>query len=116
MNDGADIGELAVAVDLVAAAEELRPLVERHAAEATRERMLPPIVVEALRRSGIFSGAVPRALGGSEADPIVQMMTTETLARADCSAAWCSNTSRPSTTASPSSPAALTSGVRPCRR
>ncbi len=89
MNDRTDVREIAAPVDLVAAAEDLRPIVERHAARATRARMLSPEVVEALRQSGIFAGAIPRELGGAEADPIVQMMITEALAYADCSAAWC---------------------------
>ena len=89
MNDRTDVREIAAPVDLVAAAEDLRPMVERHAAGATRARMLSPEVVEALRQSGIFAGAIPRELGGAEADPIVQMMITEALAYADCSTAWC---------------------------
>ena len=89
MNDWSDGREIAASIDLVSAAMDLLPLVEQHAAEATRARMLSQEVVEALRQSGIFGGAVPRELGGAEADPIVQMMITEALAHADCSTAWC---------------------------
>ncbi len=49
MNDRTDVPEIAAPVDLVAASEDLRPLVERHAAEATRAHMLSPVVVDVLQ-------------------------------------------------------------------
>lgn len=74
---------------LVTAAERLRPLIERHAAEAATARRLSPEVAEAMHAAGILSATVPRTLGGAEAEPIVQMRITDALAYADCSAAWC---------------------------
>lgn len=76
---------------LVAAAEALRPLIERDAAEAAQARHLSPEVAEAMRASGILSATVPRALGGGEAEPVAQMRIIEALAYADCSAAWCAS-------------------------
>ena len=67
-----------------AAAERIAPLAD----EIERGRRLPPAAVGALVEAGVFKLAVPRALGGGEADLPTLLATFELLARADGSAGW----------------------------
>ena len=46
-------------------------------------------LVDALRKTGVFTLSVPRAIGGREATPVDLMQAIETVATADGSAGWC---------------------------
>ncbi|GAC1549726.1 MAG: acyl-CoA dehydrogenase family protein [Polyangiales bacterium] len=68
-----------------AAAETIAPL----AAETEAARRLPPSVVDALARAGVFKLLVPRAYGGAEASASTLVAVIEAIATADGSAGWC---------------------------
>ena len=57
------------------------------AAEA--ERRLPSSVAAAMQEAGVFGMVMPRAWGGPELDPLMQIRVIEALAMADGSAGWC---------------------------
>ena len=57
--------------------------------EVEAARRLPADLAEALRATGIFALAVPRAIGGGEATPDELMDAIEALAAADGSTGWC---------------------------
>ena len=56
---------------------------------AEAERRLPPSVTMAIQEAGIFGMVMPRAWGGPELDPLMQIRVIEALAMADGSAGWC---------------------------
>lgn len=68
-----------------AAAEQLAPL----ANDIEAARRLPPAAVQALVGAGVFKLLVPKAYGGSQAQPATVLAVTEAIARADGSAGWC---------------------------
>ena len=74
---------------LMAAAEDLVPLVEEDAAEAERISRQTDRVVAALRETGIYAMLLPRALGGAELAFSEAMRIVERLSWADGSAGWC---------------------------
>ena len=67
-----------------AAAERIAPLAD----EIERGRRLPAAAVGALVDAGVFKLAVPRVIGGGEAELPTLLATFELLARADGSAGW----------------------------
>lgn len=67
----------------------LAPEVRARRQEIEAARRLPADLAEALRATGIFALAVPRALGGGEASPAELMDAIEALAAADGSTGWC---------------------------
>lgn len=69
-------------------AREIAPLLEAGAAQAEKDRTLPPATVEALKEAGLLKLFLPHELGGFEADFETQIIVTEELARADGSAGW----------------------------
>ncbi len=73
---------------LLARVERVRPVALAHAEDSDRRRTLAPAVVEALRESGLFGVAAPRALGGEECDPLGQLAVFEAMARVDGAAGW----------------------------
>jgi alkylation response protein AidB-like acyl-CoA dehydrogenase len=74
--------------DPVRAARALRPTIReaRQAIEAAR--CLTPPVVAGLIEAGLCRLALPRDLGGVEAEPVVALQVYEELAYADASVAW----------------------------
>lgn len=58
-------------------------------AEDAEARCLPADVVDDLRASGIAAMALPRELGGEEADPLDVLLAVEALSTADGSLGWC---------------------------
>jgi alkylation response protein AidB-like acyl-CoA dehydrogenase len=74
---------------LLAAAHALAPAIRAAAADIERERRLPATLVDALHDAGLFRMAVPRELGGLEADALTMTQVVEELAAADGSVAWC---------------------------
>jgi indole-3-acetate monooxygenase len=69
--------------------DALGPMIRARRDEIERARQLPRDVADALRATGIFRLAVPRAIGGVEAQPQEILRTIETLAAADGSVGWC---------------------------
>lgn len=79
----------AAQADLLDRVDGLVPLIERHADESERDRQLAQPVADALLENGLFALAVPRELGGAEADPLTKMAVLERIACADSSTGWC---------------------------
>src|SRR5262249_19849640 len=67
----------------------LAPDIRAQADQIERDRRLPPDVVRALARIGVFRLCVPRILGGEEAEPATLLAVLEELASADGSTGWC---------------------------
>lgn len=71
------------------AIHELIPQIRDRREEIEEARRLPPDLVDALAATRVFRLAVPRELGGDEADPADQMRAVELLSEADGSTGWC---------------------------
>lgn len=69
--------------------ERLLPAIRQRRDEIEQARRLPRDLADDLRRTGLFSLTVPRALGGVEATPLDVMRLIETIATADGSTGWC---------------------------
>ena len=67
----------------------LLPAIRMRRAEIEQARRLPRDLVDELCATGIFSLAVPRAIGGREGSPFDIMRAIETIAAADGSTGWC---------------------------
>ena len=52
-------------------------------------RRIPQSISVAMKDAGVFGMAMPRAWGGPELDPLVQIRVIEALAMADGSVGWC---------------------------
>lgn len=65
--------------------DEVRAGAERVEADGR----LPEELVDRLAAAGVFRLAVPRSLGGAEADPVTLCETVEEVSRADGSTGWC---------------------------
>ena len=74
---------------LLGAVESIRGVVAAGIEEGERLRTLPPATVEALVRSGLLGLKVPEALGGAEADPMLQLEVLEAVTHVSASAGWC---------------------------
>jgi alkylation response protein AidB-like acyl-CoA dehydrogenase len=77
------------AVDWVARAKEIAPLVEAAGERIESERRIPQDVMSALHDGEIFRMCLPHFLGGGEAKPLTVMLAVEAIAAADASTAWC---------------------------
>ena len=76
------------AIDLLASARALEPVIRAHADAAERDRRLAPPVLEAMRAAGLFRMFTPRSLGGLEVDPLTVARVAEEIASFDSAAAW----------------------------
>ena len=52
-------------------------------------RRVPPSIAAAMKEAGVFGMVMPRAWGGPELDPLMQIRVIEALAMADGSVGWC---------------------------
>ncbi|WP_062432064.1 acyl-CoA dehydrogenase family protein [Herbidospora daliensis] len=78
----------ALTAHLVARAAALQPLLRQHAAQGEENRAVTPAVVEALGEAGVFRLLTPRRYGGHESSLRTLIEVSQTLGRADGSAAW----------------------------
>lgn len=67
----------------------LLPAIRTRRQEIEQARRMPRDLVDELRKTGMFSLSVPRAIGGAEASPLEIMRVIETVATADGSTGWC---------------------------
>jgi len=77
------------AAEFHARADALVPLIEKRAEEAERIGHMTDDVVDALRKSGIYTMLFPKAVGGAELPPFDAMQIVERLSYAHASAGWC---------------------------
>ena len=77
------------AAEFHARVDALLPLIEQQADEAERIGHLTDDVVDALRKSGIYTMLFPKAVGGAELSPFDAMQIVERLSYAHASAGWC---------------------------
>jgi alkylation response protein AidB-like acyl-CoA dehydrogenase len=77
------------AAEFHARADALLPLIEKRAEEAERIGHMTDDVVDALRKSGIYTMLFPKAVGGAELPPFDAMQIVERLSYAHASAGWC---------------------------
>jgi alkylation response protein AidB-like acyl-CoA dehydrogenase len=77
------------AVDWVARARELAPMIEAAAARTEQERRIPPDVLAAMHEARLFHMLLPESLGGGAADLVTFNQVIEAVAAADASPAWC---------------------------
>lgn len=82
------VAEQVATLDAALAAREIAPELSARARETERLGTLPPDLVDAARRAGLFGLATPRALGGAELPPATVVEVLEELCRADGSAGW----------------------------
>jgi alkylation response protein AidB-like acyl-CoA dehydrogenase len=78
-----------VAVDYLARARALAPLIEAAAPRIEAARAFPPDVLAALHDAGMFRLLLPRSIGGAELDLPSFVRVIEILASGDASVAWC---------------------------
>ena len=78
-----------LALDPVARAHAVAPLVAASSEQIERNRELPPHLVDALHAARLFRTLLPRDAGGEEVEPTVFLDVLATLAAADASTAWC---------------------------
>jgi len=77
------------AIDWVARAREIAPLLADAADRIERERGIPEPVVAALHEAQLFRLLLPRTCDGVELEPPVYLQVIEEIAKADASTAWC---------------------------
>ncbi|HET9219919.1 MAG TPA: acyl-CoA dehydrogenase family protein [Terriglobia bacterium] len=82
-------GQAAQSIGVPNRIQSLLPEIRRQRAEIEKARQLPRDVAAAMRATGMFRLAVPRAIGGEEAEPVEILNTIEAIAAADGSAGWC---------------------------
>lgn len=81
--------DAAVAIDYLARARDLAPLIEGAASRVESARQFPADVLAALHGAGMFRLLLPRSLGGAELDLPTFVRIAEILGAADASVAWC---------------------------
>ena len=75
-------------IDYIGRARALAPMLAAAGDEIEKSRQLPERVVDALVEAGLFKLAVPRSIGGGEADPLTYVQVLEQLGMVDGSTAW----------------------------
>jgi alkylation response protein AidB-like acyl-CoA dehydrogenase len=80
--------DVTTAAELIARAEELRPLVEEHADAAEANGLLSDEGIDASQAAGILGTWAPRSVGGHELGPVTGSRIIETLSHADSSSGW----------------------------
>jgi alkylation response protein AidB-like acyl-CoA dehydrogenase len=68
---------------------DILPSIRTRRQEIEQLRKMPRDLVGELRKTGLFSLSVPRAIGGGEGTPVEIMQAIETVATADGSTGWC---------------------------
>ncbi len=86
---GAEKATEATAAEFHARVDALLPLIENRAAEAENLGRLTDDVVDALRKSGIYTMLFPKEVGGAEISPFDAMQIVERLSYAHASVGWC---------------------------
>jgi alkylation response protein AidB-like acyl-CoA dehydrogenase len=76
------------ATELLAKAEELRPLLAANSAGNEAAGALLPETIAALESAGFFRLLIPRCFGGVEADPVEALRIFEAVSYADGSTGW----------------------------
>jgi alkylation response protein AidB-like acyl-CoA dehydrogenase len=79
------------AIDYIARARALIPLLEAAGPRIDAARELPADVLDAMHANGMFRLLVPISLGGAELDPATYVQVVEAIAMGDGSTAWCMN-------------------------
>jgi alkylation response protein AidB-like acyl-CoA dehydrogenase len=75
-------------IEVLEAARALQPLIRAEAEEIEKSGRLTDAVVHGMRDANVFGMAMPRAMGGIEADPITQLEVVEALSVGDGSVGW----------------------------
>ena len=76
------------AMDYVARAEALAPLIREHADDAERQRRLPRVVADAMSDAGLYRIAASAEQLGGGADAVTQIKVIEAVSRVDGSTGW----------------------------
>jgi alkylation response protein AidB-like acyl-CoA dehydrogenase len=79
----------AAAIDWLARARAVAPIVAAAADTIERERAIPQDVLAALHDAQLFRMLLPRWCAGGELEPAVYLDVIEEIAKADASTAWC---------------------------
>ena len=91
MNEQANVATGPRVADPIARARALAPVLTAAAPRIEAGYELPPDVLDAMHRAGMFRLLVPRSLGGAELDPATYVQCVEAIASGDASVAWCMN-------------------------
>ena len=75
--------------DVVAAAAAMALPIQQAREELEESRQLPSHLAQLLTKAGLFQMYLPRALGGSETDPLTSYLAVEELSKIDGSVGWC---------------------------
>lgn len=75
--------------DYLSRVAAIAPVIAGAAAQAERERRLPPVLVDALHEQGLLRLLLPRQFGGGEVDPVTYTQVVGAVAAIDGSTAWC---------------------------
>ena len=73
---------------LLNAVQSIAPVVADTTRESEADRTLAPAAVAGLRESGLLGMKSPRAVGGAEAHPALQIEVIEALTKIDSAAGW----------------------------
>lgn len=74
--------------ELSAIVKSIEPVLRENAAEAEAKCSLPKVVVDAVRKAGLFKLWVPESLGGWQVDPITAFRVFEDISAIDSAAGW----------------------------
>ncbi len=79
------------AVDYIARARALAPVLTAAGPRIDAARELPADMQAAMHEAGMFRLLLPKSLGGAELDPLTYVQCVEMIASGDGSAGWCMN-------------------------